>query len=544
MRIVWAANVSLLATVGGICAAPVNPLPSRITQVSPDHALHAEAETYANNIKAIILGIEQAYVRPVSLVDLYEAALVGLYEAAREPLPARLRADIKREVDADILGLLTRTREGLGNVDALRGHRSLMLSLQALPRVLDPYCGMTARREFQRLDLNEGTPNTGLEFVGVPLAPAPPVVAPGGLRIVPNETVPTVPQSGTPAGPLQVQHVQAGSPGQKAGIRPGDLITRINDLPPEAAGFPALFQRLRPHQSGMPFNPADPPLRLTVLRPGRNEPFEVSVTPAMYRPESVFGAHRKRDGSWDYMLDPTERIGYIRVGGIRSECRQEVREALESLRGSSVRGLVFDLRWCPGGYLEEATSIARLLLPPDKVPIASQRERKGKRDDGTWEYAVTPVKFDRDLGEPYTQFPMIVLVNGETSGGGELIAAALQDYGRAAVAGQRTVGKTSVQKQPERLGIAFKLTVGTFIRPAALQMQRLPDNGPSEDWCIRPDPGRELPLTAAANRRLKTWCEISTLRPAGSAEALPLDDPENDPQRHAAVEMLKEMIKK
>jgi C-terminal peptidase prc len=540
MRVACACYLSLLAVATAVCGAPVVPPASR---GSPDHALRSEAEAYANNLKQIVLQIGEKYVRPVAPVDLYEAALTGLYEAARVPVPAGLRADIQRDVDAEIGGLLARTRERLGNVDALRGHRALTVSLQALPRALDPYCGLAGRREFQRLDLSDGTPNTGLEFVGVPLAPTGPVFVPGGVRIVPSETVPPDGQPTAPAGPLQVQYVQPGSPGQKAGIRPGDLITRINGQPPESPGFTALFQRLRPHQSGSPSNPGDPPLRLTVHRPGRDEPFEATVSPSLYRPESVFGAHRRRDASWDYLLDSTDRIGYIRLGGIRSDCKHEVRDALQSLRASTFRGLVLDLRWCPGGYLEEATSIARLLLPPDKVPIASQSERKGKRDDGTWEYAVTPVKFDRDLDGPYVEFPVVVLVNGETSGGGELIAAALQDYGRAAVAGQRTVGKASVQKQPEQLGIPFKLTVGTFIRPSGKNLQRFPDSKPSDDWGIRPDPGRELPLTADAGRRLKDWWVLSTLRPAGSGEALPLDDPENDPQRHAAVQMLRGMMR-
>jgi carboxyl-terminal processing protease len=544
MRVVWAGSLALIAAVTVVCAAPVAPPSSAGSPTSLDHALRSDAEAYANNIKGFALLIVEKYIRPVSAADLYEAAAAGLYEAAGVPVPPGLRADIQRAGDDGIVPLLARIRESLGNVEALRGPKAMQASIQALPRALDPYCGRTPRREFQRLDLGDGTANTGLEFVGVPLMPAVSTMLANGRMVIVEGASPET-QAPAPAGPVQVEHVQPGSPGQKAGIRPGDLITRINGQPPEAPGFANLFQRLRPlPDGGRVVNPAEPALRLTVLRQGHDEPLELIVSPTAYRPETVFGARRKRDESWDFMLDPVERIGYIRLGGIRSDCRHEVSEALQSLRASSVRGLVFDLRWCPGGYLEEATSIARLLLPPDKTPIASKRERKDQRDDGSPVYAVSPVQFYTDVEGSFVEFPVIVLVNGETSGGGELIAAALQDYGRAAIAGQRSVGKASVQERPKTFPFEFKLTTGTFVRPSGKNLQRFPDSKASDDWGIRPDSGCDLPLTADAGRRLKDLWVLYTLRTAGSVEALPLDDPENDPQRHAAVQMLRAMIKK
>jgi carboxyl-terminal processing protease len=533
MRIFGAGCLAMLAAVTAICAAPVNPPASAGSRISPDHALRSDAEQYANNIKGIVLQIGEKYVRPVSRIDLFEAAVAGLYEAAHEPVPPGLRADIQRAVEEDVTPFLTRTRENLGNVEALRGHKALQVSLQALPRALDPYCGLTSRREFQRLDLTDGTPNTGLEFVGVPLVPVGPALVPN-RRIVPSDGIPQEAQQPAPAGPLQVQNVQPGSPAQRAGVRPGDLIIRINGHPTDSPVFQKLFQRLRPLLPGMPFDPSESPLRLAILRPDRPEPTEVVVGPAIYRAESVFGSRRKPDGSWDYLLDHVARIGYVRIGGIGGQCHEQFRDALLSLQAAGVRGLVLDLRWCPGGFLTEATSIAHYLLPPDKVPVARQRDRIGT------ETALAPGELDAR----FTDFPVIVIVNGETSGGGELIAGALQDYGRAAVAGQRTVGKASIQNVPDQLGVPFKLTVGTFVRPSGKNLQRFPDSKSSDDWGIRPDQGRELPLTAEAGRRLKEWWVLSTLRPAGSTEALPLDDPENDPQRYAAVQMLRGTMRK
>ncbi len=616
MRIVLVWCLALFAAA--VCAAPVTPPDSARFPAYPDHALHAEAVNYARNLAALVDRIEEAYVRPVSRVDLYEAALVGLYEAAREPVPDALRADVQQAiqhegidlrdmVDAttgireticrhyapgrdnigatfliaqagmvvayqnlyealpdrvqthlppitkgDVTPLLARVRESLGQPEALRGAKALLASLQALPRALDPYCGLTPNHEFQRLDLNDNTLNSGLEFVGAPLVPIGARVIPGVVRGDGNGLPPADAPPPVPAGPLRVARVQPGSPAQRAGIRPGDLIVRIDGEPPESPQFGAMFQGLRP----VPIDTAhaEAPRRLSIIRPGRPEPILASVNLADYKAESVFGARRKSDGSWDFMLDPIQRIGYIRLGGIRSRVGRirlpdgeffpygsdkEFGDALRSLRASDIRGLVFDLRWCPGGTLDEAIAIARQFLPqqlPTTMPVYWQLDRSGTQ---------TPKSTD-SADDPFTDVPIVVLVNGETSGGGELIAAALQDHRRAVIAGQRTVGKASIQNQPpgELREVGFKLTMLTFLRPNGKNLQRFPDSRPSDDWGVRPDVGRALPLTAEAGRRLKEWWTLQTLRPPDTTEALPLDDPQNDPQRLAAMQMLREMMKK
>src|SRR5439155_15268224 len=104
----------------------------------------------------------------------------------------------------------------------------------------------------------------------------------------------------------------------------------------------------------------------------------------------------------------------------------------------------------------------------------------------------------------FLRCPVVVLVNGETTGGGELIAAALQDHKRAAVAGQRTRGKGSIQSPVPRLALLregggfdgtleLKLTTGTFVRPNGKGLNRLADSKPSDDRVVRPDPDPGLP---------------------------------------------------
>jgi C-terminal peptidase prc len=536
MRFGSACWIGLFAAVGPLCAVPVVPPEGAKTAASPEQALRAEALNYARHLAVYVERIEEAYVRPLKGEDMYVAALEGLYEGVRMPVPAGLRAEVREGLKTDLVGTLARIREGLGQNDALRHPNALYISLRALPRAMDPYCGLTARFEFQRLDVNDGTLNTGLEFVGVQLTQVGPAV---GTRLDMNGIVPAAQPAPDVTGPLRVRSVNPGSPAQRAGLRPGDLIVRLDDHLPGFPGFLATFQKLRPTQAGA--TSGGPPVKITVRRPGRDEPFDVRVDLALYHTESVFGARRKADGSWDFMLDAAEGIGYVALGGIRAGSPEEMRNALRSLEAARIRGLLLDLRWCPGGLLDEAIMIVRLFLPeqlPSTKPIFWQCDRDGKQTPMT-----RPML--RELLEgSFTEFPLLVLVNGETSGGGELIAAALQDHGRGAVAGQRTVGKASIQKEAPKVDIPFKVTIHTFLRSTRKNLQRFPDSKWSDDWGVRPDEGRALALTSEAGQQVKKWWVAQMLRPPRDPEALPLDDPENDPQKLACVQMLREMIKK
>src|SRR5438067_10394127 len=180
------ATPAAAALCGGLAlfAAPVAP-PEARPPSAESTALHNEAFQYASAMVQVTALIEQQYVRPVSQAELLEAALTGLYEAARQPLPAGLRQDLQRLVPppeavaasasglpvapsppgnpGELLNLVVRLRERLGTVDALRGRRDLLVSLRALPRALDPYCGLAAPKEFTSY-AEENTDRTGLEL--------------------------------------------------------------------------------------------------------------------------------------------------------------------------------------------------------------------------------------------------------------------------------------------------------------------------------------------------------------------------------------------
>jgi carboxyl-terminal processing protease len=446
-----------------------------------------EASNYAQPVNNTIATITAQYVREVSPQDLLLAALTGLYEAARLPVPATLSAQAAKAVtEQDRLELLTRVRQDLGRIEPLQGSNAFLISVRAMIQTLDPHTAVISGEE-----LNRGTVDMAEQGAGMELADNP------------------------GAGPLLVKSVVPGGPAQRAGLRPGDQIT------------PRDGRRTQ----------------LTVLRPGSKVPRKVTLESSGFKPEWVYGLTRRADESWEYMLDKHSQIAHIRLGPLQRHVRpgqgdldsvsRDLLVVLANLEAQGMRGLILDLRWCPGGFLNEAIDIADLFLGQGR--IASVKYRQTRMDQ---EYTAKGEK-------RFTDFPMVVLVNGDTSGGAELIAAALQDNNRAVVMGQRTLGKASVQSLValEVGNLGLKLTTGTFLRPSGKGLHRFPDSKPSDDWGVQPDPKYEVRVSAELSRQLRDWWMLQTLRPGWSNEALPLDDPTVDPQQQAALRVLRERLK-
>jgi carboxyl-terminal processing protease len=126
-----------------------------------------------------------------------------------------------------------------------------------------------------------------------------------------------------------------------------------------------------------------------------------------------------------------------------------------------------------------------------------------------------------------------------------MIAAALQDHGRAVVIGQRTFGKANIMDLINTSlpgGIGYRVSTGFTLRPNGKGRHRFPDSKPTDEWGVRPDKGFEVPLTPDLSVRLRRQAELHAIRPPGSAETVALDDPLADPQRMVALRLLKERL--
>ena len=199
----------------------------------------------------------------------------------------------------------------------------------------------------------------------------------------------------------------------------------------------------------------------------------------------MLGDVREPDGSWNYLLPGTDRIGYVRVTSFGDLTVEEFETALEWLRQHKCRGLILDLRNNPGGLLDAAEEICDLFLPRGAVIVTTRGRDARVRNESC-----------ASGDGAYPKLPIVVLVNGQTASAGEIVAACLQDQHRAKIVGERSFGKGTVQNLiPVEAGQSrLKLTIATYWRPSEKNIHRMSSSKDSDEWGVKPDAGCEVKL--------------------------------------------------
>jgi carboxyl-terminal processing protease len=328
---------------------------------------------------------------------------------------------------------------------------------------------------------------------------------------------------------LVVASARIGGPAYKAGVLAGDEIIGIDNKNAENFTLDDGLRLLR----GKP----DTTVTLRVRRAGYEAPLEFKITRALIKVESVLGDVQEKDGSWNFLLPGPERIGYVRITSFGDLTVQEFTDAMQWLANRKCRGLIIDLRNNPGGLLEGAQQICDLFLPAEAVIVTTRgrdaRVRQELRATG---------------GGPYQQLPIVVLVNTQSASAAEIVAACLQDHGRAKIVGERSFGKGTVQNLiPVEAGrSSLKLTIATYWRPSEKNIHRMSTSKDTDDWGVRPDAGGEVKLDA---QQEVAWQEARRRRdgrlpPNGDTKApASSNDPvEFDPQLRRAVELLRDEL--
>lgn len=235
----------------------------------------------------------------------------------------------------------------------------------------------------------------------------------------------------------------AGTPSARAGLSPGDEILAVNGIPLARLEFEQIIQLLSEARQRQ--------AQLIVRRPGSVRPLTFSLTPELMDAPSV-------DRAWN--IEPG--IGYLRITSFDTGTGKLVRERIEQLGGTRLRGLVIDLRGNPGGVVAAAVEIASLFLAPDQVIL----KIRGRNSEKSEEIPVPKA------AQPYG-FPVALLVNAETASASEILAGAFQDHHRGKVIGLPTYGKGLVQGVfPLSDGTGLALTTAYYYTPSGRSIQK------------------------------------------------------------------------
>jgi carboxyl-terminal processing protease len=262
------------------------------------------------------------------------------------------------------------------------------------------------------------------------------------------------------------------TPAQRAGVKAGDLIVRLNEKPVKGMSLTDAVNLIRGKKGT--------DITLTIVREGVDEPVTLSITRDIIRVKSVK----------DQLLEPG--FGYVRITSFQAKTTQSLIDAIEELRkenGGNLKGLVLDLRNNPGGVLSDAVGVSDAFLNDGLIVYT-----EGRSEDSELRYSATS-------GDVLDGTPMVVLINGGSASASEIVAGAMQDQKRAVIMGSKSFGKGSVQTiLPLSENAALKLTTARYYTPSgrSIQAQGIKPDIPLEDLTLMHAKGDDIaPLTEA-----------------------------------------------
>jgi carboxyl-terminal processing protease len=260
-----------------------------------------------------------------------------------------------------------------------------------------------------------------------------------------------------------------GSPADRAGLKPNDLITKIDDTAVKGLTLNEAVKRMR----GEP----NTKVLLTILRKDENRSFPVTIVREQIKTQSVKSK----------LVEPG--YGWIRVSQFQERTVEDFARKLEEMvqQEKSLKGLVLDLRNDPGGLLDAAVALSAAFLPENVTVVSTN----GQLEDSKFVYKASPQFWRRNAnndpigrltqatGGVLKTVPLIVLVNEGSASASEIVAGALQDHRRATIMGNQTFGKGSVQTvRPLGPDTALKITTARYYTPSGRSIQAkgiLPD---------------------------------------------------------------------
>ena len=234
-----------------------------------------------------------------------------------------------------------------------------------------------------------------------------------------------------------------GSPAEKVGLRVGDVISHVNGEATQGMELNEVVSKLK--------GPRGTPVKIRIVRPGTEEPIEMSVIRDEIAKFTISNA---------FVLRP--RVGYIKLDSFAETTGAELRDALRKLDYKNLDGLVFDLRNSPGGLLQEAIEVCETFLDKGQMIV----ETRGRTRGSNKPYASQKLNVDN-------HFPLVVLINAQSASASEIVAGAIQDHDRGLIVGQTSFGKGLVQSvYPLSKNAGLALTTQKWYTPSGRLIQR------------------------------------------------------------------------
>ncbi len=307
-------------------------------------------------------------------------------------------------------------------------------------------------------------------------------------------------------GAVKVVAPTRGTPADKAGIKSGDYITHIDGQLFYGGTLDEAVDKMR----GAPGTS----VKLTIVRPGRDRPFDVDITRAIVNIEAV---------RWEVK----DKVGVITVTTFNRNTTAAAQKAIADIQkelGGPPLGYVLDMRSNPGGLLDQAVGLSDLFL--ERGEIVSQR---GRSRADIERYYARP-------GDAAAGLPVVVLVDAGSASASEIVAASLQDHRRGLVMGEQTFGKGSVQTLVPlgRGNTALRLTTARYYTPSGRSVQ---EGGVTPDILV---PQLSDPDYASRTRVRESDLRRHLVNEISVEEEVIQDDGRPDPRFSATAEELKQ----
>lgn len=300
------------------------------------------------------------------------------------------------------------------------------------------------------------------------------------------------------------------TPAQRAGVRAGDLIIKLDDAPVQGMDLNQAVDLMR--------GDVGTSIRLTIMRDGEDKPFELTIVRDVIKVTSV--RHELLESGY----------GYLRISQFQSHTGTDLVSAIRQMQQDApLQGLVLDLRNNPGGVLQAAVEVSNAFLDSGLIVYTEGRLPNSE------------LRFNANTQTAAANTPLVVLINGGSASASEIVAGALQDHKRAIIMGTDSFGKGSVQTVLPLTGErAIKLTTARYYTPGGRSIQA---QGIKPD--LRVDEGRLTGINRDAGvkeRNLSGHLENGSTDKAQSEQNLRSRDlAERDYQLYEALNLLKAM---